>query len=343
MKRIDLRSDTATIPSEEMMEAMRTASFGDDLLGENATVIELERLAATLLGKEAAMLVISGSMANQIAVMVLAERGQEVILGKESHLFNLEVAGLAALSQVQARPVSVVNGHYRIDEMEESIKQGGIQAAETGLISLENTYNLNEGAVVTLENMVEIKELADDYRIPVYLDGARLFNAAAYLDVHPADICQTVDAVQFCLTKGLGCPLGSLLVGSKSFIQKAKRIRQRLGGGMRQAGMIAAPGIIGLTQIEYRMRRDNQLATNLFKGLRHLHGIRPTAESFQTNIVSIEVVKDGWDADRLIAQLQNAQIFVKKIGRKQVRMVMHSDVSNDDIETVIRNFQEVLK
>ncbi|MEN1969848.1 GntG family PLP-dependent aldolase [Lentibacillus sp. N15] len=343
VKKLDLRSDTASLPTKEMKEAMYNATLGDDILKEDPSVNELEEMAASMLGMDAALLVISGTMANQIAVMAMTERGDEVILGRESHLYNLEVAGMAALSQVQARVIDVNNGAYDMNGLKEAIQEDGIQSAKTGLICLENTYNLNEGLVIPLQNMAEIKEVASKYSIPIYLDGARIFNASAYLEVDLSEICQYVDAVQFCLTKGLGCPLGSILAGSKSFIEKAKRIRQRLGGGMRQAGVIAAPGIIGLKEMVHYMEQDQQTAARLFSGLSTISGIQPTSKQFQTNIVSIEIVKDGWDADLFLNALKEYNIFVKKIGKNKVRMVTHYRISNEDINYVIKCIQTLLE
>jgi len=342
-KKIDLRSDTVTLPSEEMREAIRAAALGDDILGEDPTVRELEQLAASLLGMEDALLTISGTMANQIAVMAMTQRGQEVILGRDSHLYNLEVAGLAALSQVQARPVPVEQGVYDLESIEAAIQLPGVQTARTGLICLENTYNLNEGAVVTPEHMREIRELADRYQIPIYLDGARLFNAATALGVHPSVICREVDAVQICLTKGLGCPLGSILLGSRQFIAEARNIRQRLGGGMRQAGIIAAPGLIGLTKMIDRIDEDHWNATRLHAGLSGIAGIRMAFEKAATNIVSFEVVKAGWDADRLIGELQRRGIWVKKIGSRKMRMVTHCQISDGDLDYVLASVRDILQ
>src|SRR5699024_8104534 len=234
---IDLRSDTITLPTSEMMETIPQTSLGDDILGEDPTVRKLEKKAARILGMEDALLVISGTMANQIALMNFSQRGQEVIVGKDSHMYNMESAGISALSQVQVRLVDVINGYYNPDNIEESISLGDIQKPKTALICLENTYDLNGGYSVTIDNMKEIMEVANKYNIPIYLDGARIINAATALDVKPKSLCDHVDAVQFCLTKGLGCHLGSILAGSERFIKLAKFNRQRLGGGMRQAGI----------------------------------------------------------------------------------------------------------
>src|SRR5690606_1608769 len=208
-----------------------------------------------------ALLAISGTMANQIAVMVLTKRGEEVIVCEDSHLYNLEVAGLATLSQVQARPIPVENGYGDPDKVDRSIRHGQIQTARTSLLCLENTYNLNRGQLISIENMKEIKELATRHHIPIYLDGARLFNASVALNVPPSVICQYVDAVQICLTKGLGCPLGSILAGDKTFIEEGRRMRQRLGGGMRQAGIIAAPALYALEHMIKRLKDDHQKAS----------------------------------------------------------------------------------
>lgn len=342
-KVIDLRSDASTLPTEEMRESVSKALLGDDILGEDPTVKELEQTAASMLGMEDALLTSSGTMSNQIAVMVLTDRGDEVIMGRDSHMYNLEVAGLATLSQVQPRVIPVEKGYYNTTDIEEAIHSADVQIAKTGLISLENTYNLNEGSVVTLENMAEINQLAKKYDIPIFLDGARIFNAAAYLGVEAKAICEHVDAVQFCLTKGLGCPVGSLLLGTKSFIKKAKRIRQRLGGGMRQAGVIAAPGIIGLNKMVDRIKDDQETANQLKNAFQNLPGVKLVTEELQTNIVSIEVVKENWTADTLIKELKKYNILVKKIGPKKARLVTHYQITDKEINQVINGFHSILK
>jgi threonine aldolase len=238
MKPIDLRSDTAALPTEGMFDAMRAAELGDDVLGEDVNVRKLEETAARMFGKEAALLVSTGSMANQVAVMVYTQRGQEVIVGAESHMYNLEGAGLAALSQVQARPVSCPKGYFDPAKVAGAIQGTGVQSARTGLICLENTYNLNRGYVMSLENIAEIASLATKNGIPVYMDGARIFNAAAALGIEAEEIARHVDAVQFCMTKGLGAPFGSLLMGRNEFIREARIVRQRIGGGIRHLGLL---------------------------------------------------------------------------------------------------------
>jgi len=339
-KIIDLRSETITVPDDEMREAMRQAIVGDDILGEDPTVQELESRAAKILGKEASLLVISGTMANQVAVMSFTERGQEIIVGQDTHIYNLEVAGMATLSQVQARPVCVTDGYYSPDLIEEAIQPCGIQRAETGLICLENTYNLNEGHVVTLENIKEIRHIASQHNIPLYLDGARLFNATAYLGIDPAEMCQYVDAVQICLTKGLGAPLGSILAGSSEFVEKAKWLRQRIGGGMRQAGVIAAPGLIALTKMD-RLAHDHARASILAKALAQIDGLELCPNKVLTNIISPIITKDGWDVSTLLEKLEPYHIKVKPIASNRFRMITHLQITDEDVEFVLNAFHEI--
>lgn len=341
-RKVDLRSDTVTLPKPEMMEAILQTSLGDDILGEDSTVRELELKAAKLLGMEDALLVISGTMANQIAIMTYVQRGQEVILGKDSHIYNLEGGAIAVVSQAQPRPIEVIDGYYNLDEIKKEINTGDLQRAKTGLICLENTYNLNKGQIISLENLEQIKEVAYQNDVPVYMDGARIFNAVVEVDMELSDISKYVDAIQFCLTKGLGCPLGSVLAGTSEFIKEARQNRQRLGGGMRQAGIIAAPGIYALDHMINRLKEDNRRAAKLSKSLDTIDGIEVNLDDVQTNIVSPNLSKEGWYSDKLIECLGLRGIKVKKIGEKQVRMIVHYQISDDDVDYVISAVGEVL-
>ncbi|RNF39466.1 threonine aldolase family protein [Planococcus salinus] len=339
-RNIDLRSDTVTLPKPEMIEAIAKASLGDDIMKEDATVNELEKKAAELLGMEDAILTISGTMANQAAIMSFVQRGQEVIVGDQSHIYNLEGAAMAAIAQVQARPVTVMEGYFDPGVVERAISIRDIQKAGTGLISLENTYNLNDGQIVSLENMKEMKELGKSYGIPVYLDGARIFNAAVELGKKPSELCSQVDAVQFCLTKGLGCPLGSVLAGSKEFIREAKVNRQRIGGGMRQAGIIAAPGIYALDHMIGRLAEDNRKASYIARKLAMIEGV--SVNEVQTNIISLRINEMDLLADDLIFFLKQKNIKVKKIGEKQIRMIVHYLISKEDLEYVLLCIKEIM-
>lgn len=341
--KIDMRSDTATIPTDLMIKEMNNTTFGDAMLEEDSTVRELEELASSIFGMEDAMLTISGTMSNHIAIMALTNRGEEVILGRDSHIYNLSVGALSTLSQVQPRVISVKDNRYDLEEMEASIQSGAtIQETRTGLICVENTYNLNTGIVIPLDNLKEIYNLGQKHQIPIFMDGARIFNAISHLEIEPKEIGKYVDAMQFCLTKGLGCPLGSILLGSKSFIKRAKSMRQRLGGGMHQAGIIASAGVVGLKYMMDRVEEDNQRARQLATLLSDISGIKVLVDEVQSNIVPIEISLVDWDAERLIRELNDKNIYVKKIGEKQMRIVTHYGINDKDIEYVYHSMKHIL-
>lgn len=340
---IDLRSDTVTLPKQEMLEAILHAQLGDDIMGEDPTVNQLEKEFAKLLGMEAALLVTSGTMANQVAIMSFCNRGEEIIMGEDSHIFTLEGAATSTVAQVQIRPIPVNGGSYNLAKIESAINVGDIQRPRTSLICLENTYNLNKGEIIPLENLKEIRKLANEYHLPIYMDGARLFNASVELNVDPKIICQEVDAVQICLTKGLGCPIGSILAGSKAFIDKAILNRQRLGGGMRQAGIIAAPALYALEHMVNRLKEDNDRAKVLAQRLAKLNGLSIDLADVQTNIVSPKLEKDHWNSQKLIDYLLKKGIKVKNIGKKQVRMIVHYLITDEDIDEVVASFASFTK
>ena len=342
MKTIDLRSDTVTLPTEEMLQAMTTAELGDDILGEDPTVQKLEELGASMFGKEASLLTISGTMANQVAVMTFTQRGQEVILGRESHMYNLEVAALATMSQVQVRPISCPSGFIDPVEVENAIQPPGIQKATTGLICIENTYDLNRGFAISLENTEQISAISRKHGIPFYLDGARIFNAALFLGKGVDELSAPAEAVQVCLTKGLSAPLGSLLIGRKDFIEEARRIRQRIGGGMRQAGIIAAAGIIGLTRMVYRLSEDHENSRVLASGLKEIDE-RLLSYEVQTNIVSIDVGPLGIDGDSFLSQVTARGIKIKKIGPASFRMICHRGIGHEEIGEVLTAMKDIIK
>lgn len=339
---IDLRSDTVTKPTERMRDAMRDAVVGDDILGEDPTVRRLEELGAGIFGKEAGLLVTSGTMANQIAVMAFTERGQEIIVGEETHIYNLEVAALACLCQVQVRTVFVDRGYFDPVEVESAIQKPGIQNAVTGLISLENTYDLNRGYVVTPENTREIVRVAKKYKMPVYLDGARILNAAAAIKKDVKNFVEDVDALQLCLTKGLAAPIGSLLIGSKDFIEKARWIKQRIGGGMRQAGIIAAPGIVAFEDMVGRLSEDHEKALTLAKGLKNI-GLGIDLTQVQTNVIHITLEQPDIYAQEFCFKLADFGVKAKPVGLKEVRMITHKDFPENNINKVIKAVESCLR
>jgi len=338
---IDLRSDTVTQPTEAMRAAMRNAVVGDDILGEDPTVQELEALAASMLGKEAGLFVISGTMGNQVSIMTLAGRGEEVIVGRDTHIFNLEVGALSALSQVQAVPVTVTGGRYDPIEVERAIRPQGIQSTRTAVICLEQTYDLNRGLVVHPSNISELRKLADAHGISLFMDGARVFNAATALGVDVKEVVRDADVVTFCLSKGLAAPIGSLVVGSHEFIARARVMRQRLGGGMRQAGVIAAPGVVALTHMVSRLPEDHANARNLAVGLSQIVGLRVNLSEVQTNIVGAQVDGLRGGVEGFLSDLAAEGIKAKKTGPASFRMITHYGIEESDVQCVISVCRQV--
>ena len=339
---IDLRSDTVTIPTDAMLHAMVTARVGDDIMGDDPTVKELEALAAELTGKQAGLFCASGTMANQIAVMAFTQRGDEVIVGDTSHVYQLESSGMAALSQTQACLIGTSSPDYDLDEIADLIRPEGVQQPHTGLLCLENTKDLNHGYVVPLENMQQASEIAHARGVPVYLDGARIFNAALVLKVTVREVMEPFDAGMFVLTKGLSCPFGSLLVGTTDFIKTARWIKQRLGGGFRQIGYMAAPGILALRSGDTQLRQDHALAQKLASALAELHLLDVPLDMVQSNIVLANVKSSNIPRDVWVTRLAEAGIRVKPIAKYNFRMVTHRSIEDADIDATIKAITGVL-
>jgi threonine aldolase len=257
-------------------------------------------------------------------------------------MYNLENAALAALSQVQVRPISSETGYFDPYEIEKAIQTPNIQTTSTGLICLENTYNLNQGLVMNIDNIREISKIANKYGIPTFMDGARIFNAAEASGIVVKEMVESIDAVQICLTKGLAAPLGSLLLGTKAFIKEARRVRQRLGGGMRQAGIIAAPGIIALNKMRFRLWEDHENAQLLAAGLKKLNEHLVDLQKVQTNIVCVDITPFGIDGDEFLRRMLENGIKIKKIGPQQFRMVLYYQITKSDIEKIIESFKIAL-
>lgn len=346
-RRVDFRSDTATQPTEAMRDAMRNAVVGDDLLGDDPTVRELERTAAEIVGKEAALFLISGSMANQVAVASLTERGDEVLVEESSHIWNLEVGGLAANSQVQARPLPRIEGTPTAGSLDGLVRSSDLQVAGTALICLENTLDLTRGIPLPPDYFGAIKTVARKHDIPVYLDGARIFNAAEALKVPVTDLTKDVDALMFCLCKGLAAPAGAMLAGTKVFIAAARRVRQRFGGGMRQAGFMAAAGLVALRTMRDRLGEDREKAAALAEGLRKIHPDLVDPLSAQTNIVRLDLSplsrgKTAKDAYALAAALKEKGFLVKPLSPLHCRMITHVDTTMDDVHGLLKEIEAAL-
>jgi len=341
-KVIDLRSDTVTQPTPEMREAMKNAVVGDDILRDDPTVIELEELAAEMFGKEAALFAVSGTMGNEIAVMVYTKPGDEIVVFSDSHIYNLETGGLSAISGVQPRPVKTENGIYDPELLGQAIMPQGVQRARTRLICLENSFHLDRGLAIRKEDYKETIRIAKEKGIPLFMDGARIFNSAVALHTNVKELAGFCDSVDVCLSKGLAAPIGSMLMGSKDFIEEARRVKQRLGGGMRQAGVIAAPGIIGLTKMVGRLHEDHENAEKMRSGLEAL-GIKVDRGGVLTNIINLDVSPLGWEASLFAEKLNQLNIKVKVCSKTNLRMVTHNDIKPEDIDWVLGKIQTIIR
>ncbi|MCL2168906.1 MAG: low-specificity L-threonine aldolase [Defluviitaleaceae bacterium] len=333
MRYIDLRSDTVTRPTEEMRAAMATAVVGDDVYGDDPTVHELESLAAKLCGKEAALFMPTGTMANQVAVMTFTKRGDEVILGRFSHIAAYEAGAAAVLSAVNYSAVDNADEIITAADIAARVRSKDVHFPDTGLVCLENA--LGSGRVVPLDAMKSAYEEAKKHKIPVYLDGARIFNAALHLGVDASEIAKYCDALMFCISKGLCAPVGSLLAGSGDFIARARRFRKMLGGGMRQAGVLSAAGLISLNTMRHRLSDDHKNADYLAEGLAQIKGITVDYTRRDINLVFFTIKKDGFDHAAFPAKMLDAGIKINGIAGGMYRFVTHNDVSRKDIDRVI--------
>ncbi|HHV61653.1 MAG TPA: low-specificity L-threonine aldolase [Firmicutes bacterium] len=340
-REINLFSDTVTLPTDEMREAMRNAACGDDVAGEDPTVNRLEEMAAARLGKEAALFVASGTMGNLVSMMTHCVRGDEAILEAESHIYYYEVGGMSAIAGVIPRLVRGFRGIMDPDDVRRAIREPNIHYPRTRVICVENTHNRGGGTVTPIPVMEEICRIAREHGLATHLDGARIFNAAVALSVDPREIARPFDSVMFCLSKGLSAPVGSLICGSRDFIERARKNRKLLGGGMRQAGVIAAAGIVALEKMVDRLHVDHENARLLAEGLSRINGIRVDLESVQTNMVYVDVSGLGFDTESFIREL--ARRGVKASGRPpyHVRMVTHRHISRENILEVLDIIKEI--
>jgi len=328
---IDLRSDTVTRPTAAMRAAMAAAEVGDDVYGEDPTVNRLEARAAEIFGREAAIFVPTGTMGNQIAIRLHTQHGQEVICEARAHILDWEMAMMSAFSGCLPRTIAGERGILTWSQIRAAIAPKIYYRAATGLISLENTHNMAGGTVTPLPVYEEIWHGAADAGLPTHLDGARVFNAAVYLGISVAELTRGFDTVNFCLSKGLGAPVGSILVGSRGSIDRARIHRKALGGGMRQAGILAAAGLIALEEGPLRLHEDHANARLLADAIAACEGVNIDLPSVQTNIVFF-TLKDGRDAPAFVAALKSQGILCSAIGPHAVRLVTHLDVSREQCE-----------
>jgi threonine aldolase len=338
---IDLRSDTVTRPTAEMRAAMAAAEVGDDVYGEDPTVNRLEERAAEVMGKPAALFVPTGTMGNTIAIKLATRHGQEVICEARAHILNYELSMMAWFAGCVARPIAAADGILRWEDIRREVRPLGPHWAPTGLIEIENTHNMAGGTVYPLAVIREIADGAHALGLAVHMDGARVFNAAVALGVPVKDIVAPVDTVMFCLSKGLAAPVGSLLAGSKDAMAQGRLYRKRLGGGMRQVGVLAAAGLIALEQMPERLAEDHANARWLAEQLAEIPGIRIDPAAVETNILVIDVSGTGLASSEISARLKARGVLANGINAQLMRVVTHCDVTRADCERAIAVFREI--
>lgn len=332
---IDLRSDTVTQPTPEMRRAMAEAEVADDVYGEDPTMNRLTERAAQIFEKEAAIFVPTGTMGNQVAIRCHTQHGQEIICEERAHFINLESATVAAFSGCQPRTVYGEDGVITWAQIKKKIAPPAYYRAQTGLIELENTGSLAGGTIFPLDVSDEICDGAHELGLPVHLDGARIFNAATAMKKSVAELARKFDSVMFCLSKGLCAPVGSMLVGSKAFIEKARVFRKAMGGGMRQAGVLAAAGLIALEKMPARLQEDHDNAKLLAEGLVEIKGIKIDATKVKTNILVFSIAGTGMDTSEFSRKLASHNVLAAGIDHEQMRFVTHNDVSREDCARVL--------
>jgi len=336
MRVVDLRSDTITRPTPAMRSAMADAEVGDDVFGEDPTVNRLEEMAAKRLGKQAALFVASGTMANLVSLLVHCGRGDEVILGDRSHTFFYEQGGCAGLGGIHPRTLpNNPDGTLDFSDIEEAIRPDNIHFPRTRLIILENTHNRCSGNPLNPEYMKGVGEIARRNMVKVHVDGARIFNAAISLGVDASELVSEADSVSFCLSKGLAAPVGSLVCGSRDFIEEARRARKVLGGGMRQAGILAAAGIVALTEMTERLAEDHDNARRLAEGLAGVEGLAVDPGSVKTNIVYIDIIHNDVSSSDLADRLSQEGVLLLPTGPRQIRAVTNYHITEDDVEYAV--------
>jgi threonine aldolase len=339
---VDLRSDTLTLPTRAMREAMAQADVGDDVWEEDPTVQRLETMAAERMGKEAGLFVASGTMGNLVSVVAQTRAGQEIVLDADSHIFNYEGAGAARLGGLQTHPIKTERGFLTPAQVAEALRPPNIHIPVTGLVCIENTHNRHGGTLCTPEEIAAVAAVGHGAGVRVHLDGARLFNAAVASKRPAADFARSADSVTFCLSKGLGAPVGSVVCGDREFIRSARRVRKLVGGGMRQVGVLAAAGIVALEQMVDRLAEDHANARRLAEGLARLPRIRLNLASVQTNIVIFFVERAG-GTEELVSGCAARKIKVHATSPTSIRCVTHKDVDAEDIERARQAFTEITR
>jgi len=342
---IELRSDTFTLPSREMIEAISQAALGDDVYGEDPTVKELEILAANMLGKEAALLVPSGTMANLTSLMAHCPRGSKVLVGNETDIYIYEAGGAAFCGGIIYEPIPTQpDGRLALEDLSKVFPNdpSDPQFALPSLICLENPHNRMGGRVLPLSYLEEVQAFAKEKGLPLHMDGARIFNAAIALNIPAAEIAKYADSLQFCLSKGLSAPIGSIVVGSTSFIEKVYRLRKMLGGGMRQAGIIAAAGLVALNKMVDRLADDHAHARLLAQGLAAIDGIECDIDAVETNIVFFRVVDEHFTWQTFVEAARQHGLNIAELGHGRIRAVLHSGITRNDVRHALEIIRAIL-
>jgi len=337
----DFRSDTVTHPTAEMRKAMAEAVVGDDVLGDDPTVQKLEELAAEISGKEAGLYCPTGTMANSIAVKAWTRELEEAIVEARSHIYNMESTHMTFISRVTPRPITSDRGAMPPDVVEQNIKKPSVHIPRTSLICLENSHNNWSGAVVPMDNLKALREIADRHDLKIHFDGARVFNACCASDVSIKEYAAIGDSIMFCLSKGLSAPVGSVLLGPKDFINYGRRIRKALGGGMRQVGVLAAPGIVALKEMRDRLHEDNTRATKLAEMIAGLPGITLDPGLVDTNIIIFGFDHPKYTIPEVLSELREEKVLALAT-TGGIRFVTHKDVDDKDLERAVNAFQKLL-
>jgi threonine aldolase len=343
MNMINLRSDTQTLPTDEMLEAIRNAPLGDDTYDEDPTVQKLEKMAAQILGKEAALLVISGHMGNLASLMAHAKPGDEILLDPESHIFYYEAGSMANIAGLMPMPVPASRGMMDPDDLKAAIRSRNLHYPVPRVLCLENTHNRSGGRAIPLELHEQLCSVAHEKGMSVHLDGARIFNAAVKHGIRAADYAAHADSVMFCLSKGLSCPLGSMIAGSKEFIGRADLCRKRLGGGMRQAGVIAACGIVALEKMIDRLADDHENARLLAEGLRHVRGLQIDMSTVETNMVYVDHTASGLSTTELLSKWKNAGVLGGGRPPRHVRLVTNRHHDGAAIREAVERIETAME
>ncbi len=341
---IDLRSDTMTRPTAAMRQAMAEAQVGDDVFGEDPTVNRLEEMAADRLGKEAALYVASGTMANLVSQLTHCGRGDEIILGDHSHTFFFEQGGSAAVGSIHPRTVAnQPDGKMALDDIEAAVRGDNVHFPRSRLILLENTHNLCSGYPLDTDYMTSVGEMARRYQLKIHVDGARFFNAAVALGVEPKLLAAEADSVSFCLSKGLAAPVGSVVCGTADFINDARRARKVLGGGMRQAGILAAAGIVSLNEMVDRLAEDHANAKKLAVGLYEVPDISIDPDQIHTNMVFFDVARKKMTAEHFVQRIDAEGVRMLPVGAQKVRAVTHYHITFEDIDRALGLISRVMR